>query len=77
MFKKAKQEAIAKFEREYIRDALIACEGNVSRLAKEQGIDRVYTHRLIRKHKVMELIGRAEVYRLLFNAANPEKPNVG
>jgi transcriptional regulator with GAF, ATPase, and Fis domain len=39
------------FERQYIEELLRRAGGNVSRAAREGGLDRVHLHRLIRKHR--------------------------
>jgi DNA-binding NtrC family response regulator len=51
-FKEAKDNLVAAFERDYLADLLRRCEGNISRAAREAGIDRVYLHRLIKKHNL-------------------------
>lgn len=48
-FKEAKQELIRTFEREYLRDLLDRNDGNISKAAREAGIERAYLQRLIRK----------------------------
>ncbi len=49
-FKEAKERLVASFEKDYVAALLDRCEGNVSRAAREAGIDRVYLHRLLKKH---------------------------
>ena len=49
-FKIAKQEIIGEFERDYISDLLKRHDNNVSRAARDAGIERAYLQRLIRKH---------------------------
>ncbi|WP_074952541.1 sigma 54-interacting transcriptional regulator [Myxococcus fulvus] len=49
-FKEAKERLIEGFERDYLRNLVERCEGNVSRAAREAGIDRVYLRKLLRKH---------------------------
>ncbi|NVJ04562.1 sigma 54-interacting transcriptional regulator [Myxococcus sp. AM001] len=49
-FKEAKDRIIEGFERDYLRALIDRCEGNVSRAAREAGIDRVYLRKLLRKH---------------------------
>ncbi len=51
-FKEAKNDLVRKFEAEYVRDLLERYEGNVSRGAREAGIERAYLQRLIRKHEL-------------------------
>ena len=49
-FKEAKERLIDGFERDYLKGLLERCEGNISRAAREAGIDRVYLRKLLRKH---------------------------
>jgi DNA-binding NtrC family response regulator len=49
-FKEAKDRLIESFEREYLEGLLARCSGNVSRAAREAGIDRVYLHRLLKRY---------------------------
>jgi len=49
-FKEAKEQLINGFERDYLRNLLERCEGNISRAAREADIDRVYLKKLLRKH---------------------------
>jgi DNA-binding NtrC family response regulator len=51
-YDEARQQAIAEFERVYLRALLERHGGNVSQAAREAGIDRVYLHRLIRRHSI-------------------------
>ena len=53
-FKDAKGELISEFEKGYIRDLLRRNKGNVSRSAREAGIERAYLQRLIRKYGISE-----------------------
>lgn len=53
-FKDAKNELIEKFERTYIDDLLARNKQNVSRSAREAGIERAYLQRLIRKYGMRE-----------------------
>lgn len=46
----ARKQAISAFERVYVRSLLERCKGNVSLCARTAGIDRVYLHRLLRRH---------------------------
>jgi DNA-binding NtrC family response regulator len=48
-YKQARAEAVAQFESSYVRD-LIATYANVSEAARQAHIDRVYLHRLMRRH---------------------------
>jgi two-component system, NtrC family, nitrogen regulation response regulator GlnG len=49
-FKDAKEHLIAGWERDYLRRLIEQCNGNVSLAARRAGIDRVYLHRLMKKH---------------------------
>jgi len=47
----ARRQAIHEFERIYVEALLARSHGNVSQAAREAKIDRVYLHRLIRRHR--------------------------
>jgi DNA-binding NtrC family response regulator len=49
-FKEAKERLVDSFERDYIVHLMERCKNNVSRAARQAGIDRVYLHRLLKKH---------------------------
>jgi two-component system response regulator GlrR len=49
-YKEARGEMLEAFEREYIQAVLQKHEGNVSQAARHAEIDRVYLHRLMKKH---------------------------
>lgn len=49
-FKEAKERLVAAFERDYLETLLLRCDHNVSKAAREAGIDRVHLHRLLKKH---------------------------
>jgi DNA-binding NtrC family response regulator len=49
-FKEAKESLIQAWEREYVTALLEKAGGNVSLAARRAGIDRVYLHRLMKKH---------------------------
>jgi DNA-binding NtrC family response regulator len=51
-FREAKERLIAAWERDYVMQLLRRTNGNVSRAAREGGIDRVYLHRLMKKHHI-------------------------
>jgi two-component system response regulator GlrR len=51
-FQKAKARAVARFEASYIRDILLAHQGNISRAAKAADKDRRAFWELIRKHGI-------------------------
>ncbi len=49
-FKVAKDTLVDSFERAYLTALLESAEGNMSRAARQAGIDRMYLHRLVQKH---------------------------
>jgi DNA-binding NtrC family response regulator len=49
-FKLAKDAVVDAFERNYVTALLEEAGGNVSRAARNGGMDRMYLHRLIQKH---------------------------
>ena len=49
-FKEAKQELIRDFEENYVSELLEKNGGNISKTARQAGIERAYLQRLIRKH---------------------------
>ena len=49
-FKEAKDTLIQAWEREYVSALMAKHEGNVSSAARSGGLDRVYLHRLLKKH---------------------------
>ncbi|MGC4114026.1 MAG: sigma 54-dependent Fis family transcriptional regulator [Myxococcales bacterium] len=51
-FKEAKERLVGSFERDYLVHLLERCGGNVSKAARHAGIDRVYLHRLLKKHGI-------------------------
>ena len=56
-YAEARKQAIHEFERTYVEALLARCDGNVSRAAREAKIDRVYLHRLIRRHRAEKKAG--------------------
>ncbi|HKU90120.1 MAG TPA: sigma-54 dependent transcriptional regulator [Steroidobacteraceae bacterium] len=50
-FREAKARVIAEFEREYVRDLLRQCAGNVSQAARLAGKERSRFNRLVRKYR--------------------------
>jgi DNA-binding NtrC family response regulator len=52
-YHQAREDALAAFERDFIEHVLRSCDGNVSKAARESGIDRVYLHKLIKKHAIV------------------------
>ncbi len=53
-FKDAKNELIEDFEKAYLRDLLERNKQNISRSAREAGIERAYLQRLVRKYGLRE-----------------------
>ena len=53
-FKDAKKKWLVSFEKEYLADLLKNNGNNISRAAREAGIDRKTIHRLISKHKLLK-----------------------
>jgi DNA-binding NtrC family response regulator len=51
-FREAKERLISAWERDYVTQLLKRSGGNVSQAAREGGIDRVYLHRLMKKHGI-------------------------
>lgn len=51
-YREARQQALAVFERHYVRALLERCGGNISHSARTAGLNRVYLHRLIRRHSL-------------------------
>ena len=51
-FRDAKEEAIARFERRYLRDLLAAHNGNLSRAARAVRMDRNHLRDLAKRHGV-------------------------
>ncbi|MGI9179885.1 MAG: sigma-54-dependent transcriptional regulator [Longimicrobiaceae bacterium] len=51
-FHEAKAEAIALFEQEYLRDLLARNSGNISRAARQAGMDRKTIHRMLAKYEM-------------------------
>ena len=49
-FRQAKEHLIAAWERDYITSLLSRSGGNVTSAARQAGMDRVYLHRLMKKH---------------------------
>src|SRR5450432_428049 len=51
-FKLAKDAAVDAFERTYLAALLEAAGGNISKAARNGGMDRMYLHRLVQKHNL-------------------------
>ena len=51
-FRESKERLISSWERDYVTQLLRRAGGNVSRAAREGGLDRVYLHRLIKKYGI-------------------------
>lgn len=59
-FKDAKNSLVTGFEKEYVEDLLARHDGNISRAARQAGIERAYLQRLIKKHGIKPLRGIVE-----------------
>jgi DNA-binding NtrC family response regulator len=51
-YAEARRMALVDFEKQYLTDLLARHQGKVSQAARDAGIDRVYLHRLLRRHGV-------------------------
>lgn len=51
-YREARAKAIAEFEKHYVTQILLANSGNVSKASRAAGLDRVYFHRLMRRHNI-------------------------
>lgn len=51
-YKQAREAALGSFERDYLIHLLRTFDGNISKAAREAGLDRAYLHRLIKKHGI-------------------------
>ncbi len=49
-FKDAKQEALARFEREYFARLSADCQGNVSEMSRRSGLERAHVRAYLRRH---------------------------
>jgi two-component system response regulator GlrR len=49
-YKQARDEVLSAFEREFVTHLLRTFDGNISKAAREAGVDRAYLHRLIKRH---------------------------
>ncbi len=49
-FKEAKERLVDGFERDYLKNLLERCGGNISRASREAGIARLYVRKLLKKH---------------------------
>ncbi len=49
-FRQAKENLVSAWEREYVASLLAGSAGNVTAAARQAGMDRVYLHRLMKKH---------------------------
>ncbi len=52
-FKKEKQKTVSEFERNYITKMLTLSKGNISKAAKEAGMDRKNLWQLLKKHNIL------------------------
>lgn len=46
------QEATRRFQKRFLQDALDACQGNVSEVARRMGLARSHLHELLRGHGI-------------------------
>ena len=53
-YREVKERLLHEWERSFIQDLLRRAGGNVSLAARQGGLDRVYLHRLIKKHGLSE-----------------------
>jgi DNA-binding NtrC family response regulator len=60
-FHEAKEQLVSAWERDFVQALLKRAGGNVSRAAREAGIDRVYLHRLMKKHGIASASAAAEL----------------
>ncbi len=60
LFRQAKQEAVASFERDYVLQLLQRTQGNLTRAAQIAGQDRAAFGRLVRRHGLSPHAGSAE-----------------
>jgi len=51
-FREAKDELIEAFERKYLEELLDRCQGNLSRAAREAGVDRKTIARMLKRHGI-------------------------
>jgi DNA-binding NtrC family response regulator len=51
-YQQARDAALASFERDFVQHLLRTFDGNVSKAAREAKVDRVYLHKLIKRHRV-------------------------
>jgi DNA-binding NtrC family response regulator len=51
-FKDAKAQVLDAFERQYLQDLLIRHKQNISKAAREAGIDRRHLYRLLDKYEI-------------------------
>jgi len=49
-FHAAKDRLISAFELDYLKGLMLRAKGNVSKAARDSGLDRVHLHRLLKKH---------------------------
>lgn len=60
-YSEARAQLIDDFERRYLDDLLIACEGNMSEASRRSGIDRSNLRRMLRRHDIrVHLMTRIE-----------------
>ncbi len=59
-YSEARTQLIDDFERRYLEDLLVACEGNLSEASRRSGIDRSNLRRMLRRHSIKAAGFRAE-----------------
>ncbi len=52
-FSEAKQAVIDEFERRYLADLFVRCDGNISAAAREAELDRKHLRNLLRRHEII------------------------
>jgi two-component system, NtrC family, nitrogen regulation response regulator GlnG len=57
-FKEAKDDLVGAFERDYVADLLAQNAGNISKAARQAGIDRVHLYRLVKKHGIQTQVDK-------------------
>lgn len=55
-YRQSRKAAIREFERTWTTQLLDRHNGNVSSAARAANIDRVYLHRLLRRHRVVRVV---------------------
>lgn len=61
-YQEAREAAIEHFERDFVASLLMEHDGNVSKSAREAEMDRVYLHRLMKRHGFTSNVFRDKSY---------------